>query len=56
MVQREQLMATPIELDDAVVERIESHLEEGETIEEFIEELLTVYETEGVFIREGYSE
>jgi hypothetical protein len=50
------MMGTTIELDDALVERIETHLEEGESIHEFIEELVNMYETEGAFIQEGYSE
>jgi len=47
---------TTIELDPDVYARIEGHLDEGETAEEFIAELLSMYETEGRFIREGYSE
>ncbi|WP_254768470.1 DUF7557 family protein [Salinilacihabitans rarus] len=46
-------MARTIELDDALAERIESHLEEDETIEEFIEELVAIYEQEGRFLQEG---
>lgn len=49
-------MPTTIELSDELAERIESHREEGETVEEFLDELLSVYETEGAFMREGYSE
>ena len=48
-------MAT-IELDDELVERIESYTEEDETVAEFIEELMNIYETEGAFLQEGYSE
>ncbi len=49
-------MRTTIEIDTDLYERIDSHLEEGETIEEFLEELVSVYETEGAFLQEGYSE
>jgi hypothetical protein len=45
-----------IELDAETIERIDGHLEEGETREEFIDELLSIYESEGAFLQEGYSE
>jgi len=45
-----------IELDAETIERIEGHLEEGETRQEFINELLSIYESEGAFLQEGYSE
>lgn len=47
---------TTIDLDPDVYARIESHLDEGETPAEFVAELLSMYETEGRFIQEGYSE
>ncbi len=49
-------MPTTIEIDDELAERIEGHLEEDESMAEFIEELVSVYETEGAFLQEGYSE
>lgn len=49
-------MPQTLEISDELADRIEAHLEEDETYEEFIEELLSVYETEGTFLREGYSE
>jgi hypothetical protein len=49
-------MTQTIELDDDLYERIEGHLEDDERHEEFIEELISVYETEGAFLQEGYSE
>lgn len=49
-------MTYTVELDDTLIERIQSHLEEGETPEEFITELVNMYETEGAFLQEGYSE
>lgn len=49
-------MGTTVDLDEELYGRLEMHLEEGETVEEFIEELVNMYETEGAFIQEGYSE
>jgi ferritin-like metal-binding protein YciE len=48
-------MPTTVELDDELAERIEDHLEEDESHEEFIEELMNIYESSR-FVREGYSE
>lgn len=45
-------MTSTIEINDELRERLEGHLEDDETIEE----LLSVYETEGAFLQEGYSE
>lgn len=42
-----------IELDADMIERIDSHLEEGETRQEFLEEILSIYESEGAFIQES---
>ncbi len=42
-----------IELDEEVVERIETHLEDDETVSEFVEELIAIYEQEGRFLQEG---
>jgi len=49
-------MPHTIEISDDLMERIQSHSEEDETPEEFIEELVNIYETEGSFLQEGYSE
>lgn len=49
-------MTETIEISDELRDRLGAHLEEGETYEEFIAELLTLYETEGAFLQEGYSE
>lgn len=46
-------MGRTIELDDDLVERMEGHLEDDETIEELIEELVSIYEQEGRFLHEG---
>ncbi|MCX2818099.1 hypothetical protein EGH25_01855 [Haladaptatus sp. F3-133] len=45
-----------IELDPEILERIDGHLEEGETRQEFLDELIDIYESEGAFLQEGYSE
>ena len=42
-------MTRTIDLSDELVERLESHAEE----DEFIEELVTIYEQEGRFLDEG---
>lgn len=49
-------MAQSIEISNQLYRRLKSHLDEEETCEEFIEELLNIYETEGTFLHEGYSE
>lgn len=48
-------MGHEIELDDDLIERLSAHLEEGQTYEELIEELLNIYESSR-FIQEGFSE
>ncbi|SFR65875.1 hypothetical protein SAMN04487947_3216 [Halogeometricum rufum] len=45
-----------LEISDELRERLDDHLEDDETYEEFITELVAIYETEGVFLQEGYSE
>ena len=49
-------MTYTLEISDELRERLEKHLEEDETYEEFITELVSMYETEGAFLQEGYSE
>ncbi|MEF8786577.1 MAG: hypothetical protein V5A45_11645 [Haloarculaceae archaeon] len=49
-------MPYTLEISDELKERIDDHLEEGESHEEFITELVSMYETEGAFLQEGYSE
>ncbi|MFC4542916.1 hypothetical protein ACFO5R_13390 [Halosolutus amylolyticus] len=49
-------MTHTIEISDDLKERIDSHIEEDESYEEFIDELVSIYETEGAFLQEGYSE
>ena len=49
-------MTYTLEISDELKDRLDAHLEEGESYEEFITELVSIYETEGEFLREGYSE
>ncbi len=49
-------MTSTLEISDELKARIDDHLEEGESPEEFITELVSMYETEGAFLQEGYSE
>jgi hypothetical protein len=49
-------MTYTLEISDELRERLDSHLEEDESYEEFITELVSLYETEGTFLQEGYSE
>ncbi|WP_418886476.1 DUF7557 family protein [Halapricum desulfuricans] len=49
-------MTHTLEISDDLKERLDTHVEEDESYEEFIEELVSVYETEGAFLQEGYSE
>jgi hypothetical protein len=46
-------MSETIELDDELVSRIDDHRREGESVEEFIDELVTIYEQEGRFTDRG---
>lgn len=47
------MMATTLELDDELVERLEGHLEEDQTVAELVEELVNIYEQEGRFTDSG---
>ncbi|MFC6976930.1 hypothetical protein ACFQL1_23005 [Halomicroarcula sp. GCM10025709] len=49
-------MAHTIEISDELRDRLDRHLDEDETYEELITELVSMYETEGTFLQEGYSE
>lgn len=49
-------MTQTIELSEDLRERLDAHLDEDQTYEELIAELLNMYETEGTFLQEGYSE
>lgn len=49
-------MTYTLEISDELRDRLDDHLEEDESYEEFIDELVSMYETEGTFLKEGYSE
>jgi len=49
-------MPYTLEISDELKDRLDSHCQEDESYEEFIEELVSIYETEGEFLQEGYSE
>jgi predicted transcriptional regulator len=49
-------MTHTIEISDELSARLDGLLEEDETYEELIAELVSMYETEGAFLQEGYSE
>jgi ferritin-like metal-binding protein YciE len=49
-------MTHTLEISAELKERLDDHLEEGQSHEEFIEELVSMYETDGAFLQEGYSE
>jgi predicted transcriptional regulator len=49
-------MTHTIEISDELRARLDGLLEEDETYEELIAELVSMYETEGAFLQEGYSE
>jgi predicted CopG family antitoxin len=49
-------MTYTLDISDDLRERLDDHREEGESYEEFIAELISMYETEGIFLQEGYSE
>lgn len=53
---RRSTMPYTLEISDELKSRLDKHREEGETYEELIAELVTLYETEGTFLQEGYSE
>jgi hypothetical protein len=53
LVLRRRWIMPKIELDAELIERIDRHLEEGETRQEFLEEILSIYESEGAFIQES---
>ncbi|MFB1063831.1 MULTISPECIES: ribbon-helix-helix protein, CopG family [unclassified Natrinema] len=49
-------MTQTLEISDDLKERLDNHCEDGQSNEELIEELVSMYETEGAFLQEGYSE
>ncbi|HKJ60012.1 MAG TPA: hypothetical protein VKA37_12340 [Halobacteriales archaeon] len=49
-------MSPSIDINDELMERIDALREDDESYEEFLAELVSIYETEGRFGTEGYSE
>ncbi|WP_139173499.1 DUF7557 family protein [Natrialba sp. SSL1] len=49
-------MTHTLEISDELKNRLDEHREEGQSQEELIEELVSMYETSGTFLQEGYSE
>lgn len=49
-------MTEPIETSDELRDRLDRHTEQDQSYEEFIAELVSMYETDGAFLQEGYSE
>ncbi|WP_254531596.1 DUF7557 family protein [Natrinema gelatinilyticum] len=49
-------MTYTLKISDDLMERLDTYCEEGQSHEELIEELVSMYETEGTFLQEGYSE
>lgn len=49
-------MTHTLELSDELSKKLDRHREEGQSQEEFVAELVAMYETEGAFLQEGYSE
>lgn len=49
-------MTHTLEISDELKDRLDDHREEGESYEAFIAELVSMYETEGAFLQEGYTE
>ncbi|ELY61729.1 hypothetical protein C491_00355 [Natronococcus amylolyticus DSM 10524] len=49
-------MTHTLEISDDLKDRLDSHCDEGQSLEELVEELVSIYETEGTFMQEGYSE
>lgn len=52
----ETVMPFTLEISDELRERLDAHREEDESYEELIAELVSMYETGGAFLQEGYSE
>jgi hypothetical protein len=46
-------MPQSLQLDDELAARLDDHCRDDETREEFVEELLTIYEHEGRFTDSG---
>ncbi|WP_176393149.1 DUF7557 family protein [Natronolimnobius baerhuensis] len=49
-------MTQTLEIDDELADRLDSHCEPDQSRVEFVAELVAMYETDGTFLQEGYSE
>lgn len=49
-------MCPTIEVSEETRAQLDSHRENGESYDEIIQELVSIYEQQGAFSREGYSE
>lgn len=49
-------MCPEILISQKTQEELDSHLKEDESYDELLEELVHIYEQQGAFTREGYSE
>ena len=49
-------MCPTIEVREETIIELDSHREEDESYDELLQELVGIYEQNGVFVQEGYSE
>lgn len=49
-------MSPTIELSEETIKQLDSHREDGESYDELVQELVSIYEEQGAFTREGYAE
>lgn len=49
-------MCPTIEVSAETLSELNSHREDGESYDELLQELVNIYEQNGAFIREGYTE
>ncbi|WP_148858506.1 DUF7557 family protein [Natronococcus pandeyae] len=47
------VVSPTLEINDDLVERVDSHRDEGQSPEEFVAELASIHEAEGTSTREG---
>ena len=49
-------MTPTIEVSQETLEQLDSHRENEESYDDLVHELVTIYEQQGAFTREGYTE
>lgn len=49
-------MCPTIEVSEETIIELDNHREEDESYDDLLQELIGVYEQNGAFVREGYSE